>query len=124
MAGRIVGRLIWIILNVALWVTGLILFIYNINYGDWLIGYLIWGGLCTICTFKSMWSSARGQGKSGRARGANTYSVTDNGSHYTVQNHPVRGAIIGFLGGLIGGFLVGPVIVPIIMIKNLVTIGR
>ncbi len=121
MKKQLIGKIIWLALAIALWVTGLILFTNN---QDKLVGYLIWGALCAVCTIKSVMSGAADQGRKGRRRGANDYTVTDNGSHYTVQNHPVRGAIFGFIGGLIGGVIAGPIVVPIHSIKNLIAIVR
>ena len=121
MKKQLVSKIIWVVLAVALWVTGLIIFTTN---PDKLVGYLIWGALCAVCTIKSVMSGASKEGRKGRARGANDYTVTDNGSHYTVENHPIRGAILGFIGGLIGGVIAGPIVVPIHTVKNLISIVK
>ena len=119
MKKQLISKIIWLVLAIALWVTGLILFTNN---PDKLAGYLIWGALCTICTIKQVMSTAKKGAKDGRRKGANEYSITDNGSHYTVQNHPLRGAIIGFIAGILAGVLMGPILVPIYSITNVLLI--
>ncbi len=124
---KIGGKIFWVIFCMLLWITGLIIFIINCNSGveyGWLLGFIIWGAFCSICTIKSLMSSAIAGGKEGRKQGANDFTVTDKGSHYVVQNHPLRGAIIGFIGGLLGGFIIGPIVVPINTIRDIIVIVR
>ena len=118
----LISKCVWTALAIALWVGGLCIFIKNLKIDNWLMGYFIWGTLCAICIIKLVLSLAKNQGKIGRAKGANEYSVTDNGSHYTVQNHPFRGAVIGFITGLLADIVAGPIIVPINVLVNIVVI--
>lgn len=121
MKKQLISKIIWVSIAVVLWVTGLIIFT---SFPEKFTGYLIWGALSAICTIKAVMSGAKKEARKGRVRGANDYTVTDNGSHYTVQNHPLKGAILGFIGGLIGGVLVGPVVVPIYTVKNVIAIVK
>ena len=122
MKKQLISKIIWTAIAVVLWVVGLVIFTNYLKGENGLAGYLIWGALCAVCTIKSVMSGAKKEGVKGRRRGANDYTVTDNGSHYTVQNHPLRGAITGFIGGLIGGVIAGPIVVPINTLKNVVAI--
>lgn len=121
--GKLVFKIIWIVLAIALWTIGLVLFLNALNNnGDPLAMYFAWGGLCVIVTLRSFFTNLSSSTKRGRRQGANDYTVTDKGSHYAVENHPIRGAIIGFVAGIIAGLLIGPVLVPIHIIKSLIQI--
>ena len=139
---KLVWQIIWWVFAAALWTVGLILFLQTIkNYegqadADKWIGYLtgwaIWGGLCAVATLRdslaNVFGQASKQGRKGAIRGANDYTVTDNGSSYTVENHPMRGGILGFIGGLIGGVIgtvvAGPISIPLKLIRKITTIVK
>ena len=122
---KFVFKIIWVVLAVALWTIGLVWFLNALNNnGDAFGMYFAWGGLCAIVTIRHFFTTLNSSTKSGRRRGANDYTVTDNGSHYTVQNHPFKGAVIGFIAGIIAGLVIGPIIVPILVIKSVIQIIR
>lgn len=115
----IVFKSIWLVLAIGLWIGGLVAFNSN---EDKLAGWFIWGGLCSICVIWTLLKNAGKSAKKGARDGANDYTITDHGSHYVVENHPLRGAIIGFVGGLIGGVAIGQILVPIFVIKNTIAL--
>ena len=123
MKNKLVLKSIWVVIAIALWVTGLVVFI-NYPEGEGFIGYCIWGALCSVCTIRAILLGAKREGRKGSARGANDFSVTDNGAYYTIRNHPLRGAIFGFVGGFIGGVLGGPIVVPLDIVRNLIDIVK
>ena len=123
MKKQLILKSIFVVIAVSLWVTGLVIFV-NYPEEEGLIGYCIWGALCSVCTIRAILFGAKKEGRKGRARGANDFTVTDNGSYYTVENHPLRGAIFGFIGGLIGGIIAGPIAVPIDIVRNLIDIVK
>ena len=128
---NLVWKIIWLIVKVVLWGLGLVAFISAFQnnpemdtFSCFLTGWLVWGVLCAIAILRETLGRAFGQSKTqarkGAKRGANTYTID---SHGTVENHPLSGRILGFIGGFIGGILggviAGPVVVPIRMVWNI-----
>ncbi len=133
---NLIWKFIWLFFKIAMWAVGLVAFLNVLNnYPDmdpfwrFLLAWVIWGGFCAVAILRDTLAGAFGGGKrggnDGAARGANTYTID---SHGTIENHPLSGRILGFIGGfiggLLGGVLVGPIIVPRKMITNIKDIVR
>lgn len=117
----LVGNSIWLLVSVVLFGVGLGVFIYQINNElAWYWAWLIFGAFCVIPCIRYIWIAVVTQTKKGYIEGANDYTTTVTVSSTSVsartQNHPIRGAIIGFLGGILGGLIAGPVATLFIII--------
>ena len=117
----LVKTIIWLVLAVVLWSAGLFVHLDTAE-DERIISWFVWGALCIIPTIRIIWGVIRKSTKDGARKGANSYTI-DVGRG-VVYNHPVRDAIIGFLGGVIGGLAIGPVGLPVLIVANLVKMFR
>lgn len=116
---KIVFKSLWILISLGLWIFGIAIFINAINSGEYFVGWFGWCMLCTPAVLGSILATMVRGTRIGWRDGANTYSATVDSTSVTVQNHPLRGALIGLVGGLIGGVLVGPITLAIKTIGNI-----
>ena len=107
--GAMVFRSIWMVIAIILWCAGLAVFQGGMNFGYW----MIWGFMCSIPMIVEVGKAVIDGTRQGARDGANEYSATIIGNTLYIENHPFRGAVIGFLGSIIGCVLVGPVVLPI-----------
>lgn len=113
---------IWCAVAIACFVGGLVLFL-GYEGIDRLIGWIVWGAICTIPILGTVLRMAKKEGARGAQDGANTYTVeSDPYGNVTVSNHPLRDAIIGFLAGILAGIIMGPIVVCVYLILNVVRI--
>ena len=116
--GNLVKTIIWLVLAIVLWSVGFFNYI-DTPEEDKVLAWFLWGAFCVIPMIRIVWRTIRKSTADGARKGANSYTIDlDRG---VVYNHPVRDAIIGFLGGVIGGLAVGPVGLPVLIIVNLIT---
>lgn len=121
-SAKMIFKIIWIVLAITLWTIGCVMFAKAQQ--DKFLYWFYWGALCSICIIGTVLKGASKQGRIGRAKGANDYTASVSGNTVTVENHPLRGAIIGFIGGLLGGILAGPIVLIIYMIKNIIELVK
>ena len=100
---KIIFKALWILISLGLWIYGITMFIENINAGTPLIGWFIWGLICTPAILGIVLGTA----------------ITTTGS--------VKDKITGFIGGLLGGIAIGPITLAlktIINFRNLIDMIR
>lgn len=115
----IVFKSLWILISLGLWIFGITVFIDYINSEAGVLGWFVWGLICTPAILGSVFGTAVGTTRSGWRSGANTYSATVDSNSVTVENHPFRGAITGFIGGLLAGVAMGPITLTFKTIRNI-----
>lgn len=100
---------IWIVVAVALWIVGFVVFQNNSEAEGTFIAWMYWGAICVVPILIPILRFAFGQGKDGARRGANDYTATVTDTHVTVKNHVFLNAFFGFIIAVIGGVFAGPV---------------
>ncbi len=112
----IVFNCIWLVVSAILWGGGLSVFLGDKTFGMW----MLWGAMCAIPIIIPVIKLIAGTTKDGRRQGANDYTATDYGSSIHVENHPFRGAVLGFVVGVIVSLIVGPALLIFYFIKTLI----
>ena len=107
---------IWFILALSIGLGAMSMWSEDKTFENW----IIWGVLCTIPVIipilKFVFESAR----EGARRGANDYTVTVTSSSVTVQNHPIRDALISLVLSVILSIVAGPFVLAFYVIKNII----
>ena len=115
----IVFRIIWLVVAVFLWISGLVYFIEDTRFMTW----LVWGMACAIPLCVQIIKNSIDSARHGAHEGSHEYTITyspDTGN-VDVRDHSVSGCLWGLLGGLFGGILVGPVVLPLYFVGVLGT---
>ena len=115
----IVFRIIWLVVAVFLWISGLVYFIEDKRFMTW----LVWGMACAIPLCVQIIKNSIDSARHGAHEGSHEYTITyspDTGN-VDVRDHSVSGCLWGLLGGLFGGILVGPVVLPLYFVGVLGT---
>ena len=108
----------WLVAGIVLWILGLFMFLDHKEFLRW----MAWGILCTPFIIPFLISMISDGAKSGRHQGANSYTAKDCGTHIRVENHPLRGALVGGVIGLVIGVLAGPIFYPITAAKKTISL--
>lgn len=124
-SGAVTGAVfysIWCVVAIVCFVVGLVLFL-GYEGVERLIGWVVWGAVCTIPILGTVLRMAKTEGAQGARDGANTYTVeSDPYGNVSVSNRPFRDAVIGFFAGFLAGVIVGPIVVGIFLILNVVRV--
>ena len=115
----IVFRIVWLVVAVFLWVSGLVYFIDDTRFMTW----FGWGIACAIPLCVQIIKNSISSAREGAHEGSHEYTVTyspDTGN-VDVRDHSASGCLWGFVGGLLGGLLVGPVVLPLYIVGVLGT---
>lgn len=112
---------IWLGIAVVFFILGLWVFLANKEdrgFGAWLGA----GAICGVPVIWDMLKLIGGSAMQGLRDGANTYSATVSDTSITVQNHPIRGLILGILVGIFMTLLIGLVWLALRILLTIITI--
>ena len=116
--GGLVVQCIWMAVALFFFFSGLKMFREDKTFVVW----LIWGANCCVPMLFDIIKSIVVEAKRGWNEGAREYSVTVDSSSVTVQNHPLRGAIISIVVTLFFGVLSGPIFLGLSLFGTLIAI--
>ena len=112
---------IWLGIAVIFFAIGLTVFLGAVK-SEGFAAWLIAGAICGVPVIWDMLKLIGKGAMQGWRDGANTYSATVTDTSITVQNHPIRGMIIGILVGIFMTLLIGLVWLAFRIVLTIITI--
>lgn len=104
------------------WFAGFTVFQDMRATDNWFGGWLFWGIFCMFAMALEFLKYVIAGARQGAAEGANSYSISDYGSYFTVHNNSLRDGIIGFLTSAFLYIAIGPIALAFKMLGNLRTV--
>lgn len=112
----IILRSIWLFFAVPLWSTGLGMFIYEPCFEM----YMSWGVISCLLLIIPVIRNTFAGAATGAISGSRSYDVYSYGGRIYIENHPILGAVIGFLISLFINLLVGPILMIYYLVTNII----
>ncbi len=120
----LVFRIIWLVIAIALFTVGAVVYAHHYNNGGSVGGWFIWGGFCTIPVIGRVLARISGAARQGEEDGRKDIYATVEGNRIEFHDRSGSGWLIGGIVSIIISLLIGPIHLGYHMIMNLIAIIR
>ncbi len=118
--GGLVFKSIWLAFALLMYGCGMYVFIDDTCFGMW----MMWGAFCALPQIWTIIRNAYKSTREGAIEGSHQYTVSASSSGVSVDNHPIRGAIIGLIVSIFISLLFGPVVLVFSIVDAIIEIVR